>query len=92
MTTATLLRPTDPVAAEDEMAALVTRHLEVPRAITADHTLADLGITCEVHLLSVQCDVEEQIVHAELPHGAVRADMTLADLVALAEAHRGRGL
>lgn len=92
MTATTLLRLSDPAAAEEAMAAIVNRHLEVPRAITADDTLGDLGIVCEVHLLSVQCEIEECLIGAELPHGAVRADMTLADLVALAEAHRGRGL
>jgi len=88
MTTATLLRLSDPAAAEEAMAAIVNRHLEIKRVITADDTLGDLGIVCEAHLLSVQCDVEEEILHAELPHGAVRADMTLRDLVGVVEAHR----
>lgn len=90
MTTATLLRLTDPAAAEATMAVIVNRHLEMKRTITADDTLADLGIICEAHLISIQCDVEEQLIGDELPHGAVRADMTLADLVALVESTLGR--
>lgn len=67
----------------EKITEILARHIEHPREITADHTLADLGIYCPAHLMSLQCDLEEQIVGDELPHEAVKADMTVADIMAL---------
>jgi hypothetical protein len=69
----------------DTITRIIARHIEQPREIASGMLLSDLGIICEAHLLSLQCDIEEQIVGAELPHQAVKADMTVADLVALVE-------
>lgn len=74
------------------VATIIAGWLETPREIGPDDTMADLGLTCEAVLASIQCEIEEEVLGHEFACPiVVHQDATVADLVDAVEAGRVLG-
>jgi hypothetical protein len=75
----------------EDLIAIISRHIEQPRKIEPGDLLVDLGIIQPVHLLTLQCDIEDTLIGHELPGRTVKDSMTVAELAqTIARAREGR--